>query len=518
MNTIDAYLAELKSYFSESNMDVYLELEEDLLEEIQNSMAEGETEEEAVRKLSSPAEIASDFFADRRFETAQSAVGDLVPEDDVAEVFKEARRKRLTRSVQKGILISKKALIMILLALDVFLVTYIGQELYFEGNLARIPLIMCLFSLVILVNVNQLRRKLTQRRRFFVMSLCGLLGAVFLIEGLVNHHLFYQGISHFQEITADGTENLSFSLDSDAVIEITTSEVGPNEAFRVLFDGNFKKQDIQAIAKNNGQKQMNLRVDKKSLFNLFTRTKESEIILLIPKGTKLNEFNLDLLKGDLRLLHMAVKTLSLDLVEGDVFSKGIQADDVRLTSQKGDVVIEGSQLNGRLKNREGKTILTDLAGDLAITGDHGHTIIKEFISSESDVRTVDGKITMEDSQVAKLTTFSESGQNVVARTTGELNLASARGKIVSESNQGKLSTKNDSGVTIVIDTEGMPGEVVSESGFIKWIHDTGHPAQFSVSSQGGDIRNELTNLAGASGPLVSIHSVSGDVRVIEKVN
>lgn len=514
MKTIDAYLAELKSYFSESNMADYQELEEDLLEEVQNAMGEGQTEEEAVKKLSSPAEIASDFFADRRFETAQSAVGDLVPEEDVEGVFKEARRKRLGKIVQKGILISRKVLLFSLIGVDVFLFIYIVHELYFEGNLARIPLIGCLLSLAVFMNVSHVRLKMGQMRRVLILSLLSL-SLVFLIEGMVNQHLFYRGISHFQEITADGLKDLNFSLESDGVIEITTSEVGPNEAFRVLFDGNFKKQDIKHIAENSEKKEMDLKIDKKGLFNLFTRTKESEIILLIPKGTKLSAFNLDLLKGDLRLLHMTTEKLSLDLVEGDIFSKSIMANEAEINSQKGDIVMEDSQIDGQINNRDGKTILTHIIGDLVINGDHGHTIIKELRSEVSELRTVDGKITLENSQVINLTSFAESGQNVVARTTGELTLGSTRGKIVSESNQGELRTKNDSGVSIIIDTEGMPSEVSSVSGFIKWIHDVSNPVQFKVSSKSGEVRNELTDLE--SGPTIFIQSTSGDIRVIEKV-
>lgn len=517
MNTIDAYLAELKSYFSESNMDVYLELEEDLLEEVQSSMAEGQTEEEAVKKLSSPAEIASDFFADRRFETAQTAVGDLVPEEEVEEVFKEARRKRLAYFVQKGILISRKVLIMVLLVLTVYFISYLIQELYLEGHLARIPAIFCLISVGLLVNLWQSKLKLAQNKRYLVMALVSLLSLGLFIEGLLSHQLFYRGISHFQEITADGLEDISFVLDSDAMIEITTSEVGANEKFRVLFDGNFKKQDIKAISENDGKKKIDLQVDKKRLFNLFTRTKESEIILLIPKGVKLSEFSLNLLKGDLRLLHMGANKLTLDLVEGDIFSKNIMSDKALINSQKGDIVIEDSQLTGVITNRDAKTILTHLVGDLRINGDRGHTIIKDLTSKESDIRTIDGKITIEDSQIDTLSTYAESGQNVVARTNGRLTLESARGKIVSEANQGQLKTKNDSGVTILIDTEGVPSQISSQSGFIKWIHDVSNPAHFTVTSKSGEVRNELSDHEGV-GPAISIQSVSGDIRVIEKVN
>lgn len=517
MLIINNYLSILKSRFSDANMEYYQELEEDLLEEIQNSMAEGLTEIEAVSKLSPPDEIADDFFEDRRLETARLAEGEVVPETEVAKVFKENVQKKILQIGRQVLCIFGKMLIILFVILSVFFAVYMLQELYFEKNLARIPTIGLLISGSLLMRFSQLRWKLAPVTRVMVLGAFLLTSAVLLVESLMTHRLFYNGVSYYQELQAEGKNEISFSLNTDADIEITTSEVGPNEPFRVLFDGNFKRKDIKKIERIDRQNNMSLRIDKKGILNLFTRTQKSEVIVLIPKKTQLTKFQLDLLKGDLRLFHMKTKILQLTLNDGEIYSKNIEAEQSKINSNLGDIVIEESRLNGEIYNYKGKTILSYLTGNIDIEGKHGHIMVKNQQGKSSIITTLDGKISVENSKIDNLKTFAESGQNIVAHTTGSLRLENVHSKIVSESNKGQLITKNDSGVTIVINNKELPANIVSRSGFIKWIQDPTYDLDFQASSQMGQIRNELDKQKKSSGTTISIESISGDIRIIEKM-
>lgn len=94
MDLTKEYFKELKSYFSEDDLESYYEIKEDLMDHIEACKEDGQTVEEALSSLASPKEVADDFFEDRRLQTAMNAEKDVIPSEEIQSVFLGTQKKK----------------------------------------------------------------------------------------------------------------------------------------------------------------------------------------------------------------------------------------------------------------------------------------------------------------------------------------------------------------------------------------------------------------------------------------
>lgn len=517
MNSMDEYLKHLRMSFEEDDTEAFNELKEDLLEQLEVCLQEGQTEAEVVAGLASPEELAADYYADRSMDAALHARTYVVPKEEVQDVFIRSQKRRLRRFWQSFFKIVKPLVLAGLIGLGIFFLIYVEKELTENKHLAAIPVVAAL--LLVALTLVALQNWYVGRKRFLTFLSLGLtiLGVGFLVYFSVTKQLLYTGREYYQKIELGSSENVTFTFRSDADVEITTVEVASNESLSFIVNGRFKESDIRKIEEANYENQVDLSLDQEDVFDTFTSTGRSQLIFFIPKGIILDDFTLELAQGDLRLVDIDTKNFDLDMISGDVFAKNIVADKGRIFSEKGDVVIEESAIDLDIESNEGKLVITGLLGNLSIDVDDGLSVLKMLHSDEVTVTNHSSRMVLEDSTVGTLNASGESGQLVVKRTTGELSIQNNDGKIVAEENSGELRLQNQTGATIVIQSMPINGTVTSQSGFIKWLQDPDQPMQVEATTRTGALRNEFSEVSQAPKEKAVIQSESGDIKVLAKV-
>ncbi|MGX7413176.1 DUF4097 family beta strand repeat-containing protein [Enterococcus caccae] len=514
---MEDYLNQLKSAFAEEDIEDFNALKEDLLEQLAICLDEGQTEAEVVARLASPEEIAADYYADLSLATAINAKTSVVPREDIQNVFIQTQKKRMQKVIKTAFKVVKPLLLLFLLTSCLFFLVYIIKELNEERNLASIPTVLSLFLLALILQVS--KGWFIKKQRIISVIAIGLagFGVGLLLFFLVTGQSMYTGRQYYKEINLTSNNHVAFSFDSDADVEITTVEVSSTEKPSLMIKGKFKESDIKQIENASYGNKVDLTLDEENIFDIFTRTGRSEVIFFIPKGTILDDFHLGLNCGDLRLLDIQTKKFDLDLFSGDVYAKNIIADEGHVDSDYGDVIIEESAMNLTVKSVTGKTVITEMLGDLTIEGDKGLSVLKFLRSDNVVLNNHSGRMILEDSEIKKLAATATDGQVIVKRTTGALLLANESGKIVSEENQGTLELKNISGPTIAIQESKVNAKVSSQSGFIKWLQDPSQSLNVTASTETGELRNDFSEVPNDENYKIEVKSQTGDVKILEKV-
>lgn len=519
MEKMDEYLERLQSYFDEEDLDAFNELKEDLLEQLSSCLAEGQTEEEAVAHFSPPEEVVEDYFLDRSFEAAREAKTYVVPKEQVGGIFFQAQKTRLKKGLHHLIRLLVSVTLLGLVGIFIYSCVYIYLEAVNDHHWAAIPSILALLSLAGIIQLAALRFIPAQKRKFsqsitiFLLISAGISAIFFQL----NDGFFYTGESYYQSFQLTENEAVSFAFHSGADIEVITVETAKTDPFSFIIRGSFKKSDIQTLESQDYGNNIDVSLDKKNVFDVFTRTGKSQLIFFMPKGHMLTNFYLDMDYGDLRLLDLNSDQLELVMKTGDVYAKNIKVAQGKIISETGDVVIEESQGNLQLDSQTGKTVMTHHQGDLAIDVVDGVSILKQLQSENVSLDHYSSRLVLEDSDITKLTAKATDGQLVVKHTNGTLFLENQQGKIVSEENAGQLTLLNDSGPTISVQTTPVNAEVRSSTGFIKWLQGDQLPVQISAVTSSKDLRNEFSSET-ADEPQVKISSDSGSIKVLKKVD
>lgn len=509
MTKREEYFSILKEKFTDANIEEYYELKEDLEEMIEDLLESGMTENEAIDQLSDPEEIAKDYFENLRFEVASEAKYNVVPQEDVDEVYKENKRKIFWEHIVKIKKITKKILEILSILLAIYSIIYLVYEYNIEKNIAKIPLIIIL--ILSLIWINKFKVKFLK-----YINTAGILLIIGLFTlGFINNSLFYRGTQYYEELFVQDYENIKFLLESDYYMELTTS-ITSGEDFSILVDGEYTKKDISNFKENKNKKDINIEFGKKNLLNIFTKVNKPRLILFIPENMKFEEFSFKIADGDIRVLDLKSENINLKTKDGDAFIKNVEADNSKIETKNGDITIEYSNLDSQIVNYKGKTILTGNEGKYEINNINGEVKISYSELENAEIETEDSRIWIEDSIIDKLNAKSKTGQIVIKEVEGNINLDNKSGKILAENNSGEVNTKNVDGITIFIDKDSTDGNIKSESGFIKWIHSTKYPIKIEVQSETGQIQNELISNENAN-KKISIKSKHGDIRIIDKV-
>lgn len=150
MDLTKEYFKELKSYFSEDDLESYYEIKEDLMDHIEACKEDGQTVEEALSSLASPKEVADDFFEDRRLQTAMNAEKDVIPSEEIQSVFLGTQKKKMKILAMSIFTVVRIFFMSLLLFVLFYFLVYLGEEMINEKHLAIIPLSSSLMIVAII--------------------------------------------------------------------------------------------------------------------------------------------------------------------------------------------------------------------------------------------------------------------------------------------------------------------------------------------------------------------------------
>lgn len=179
MDLTKEYFKELKSYFSEDDLESYYEIKEDLMDHIEACKEDGQTVEEALSSLASPKEVADDFFEDRRLQTAMNAEKDVIPSEEIQSVFLGTQKKKMKILAMSIFTVVRIFFMSLLLFMLFYFLVYLGEEMINEKHLAIIPLSS---SLIIVAIISLGFRK---KRLFKKMYLSGWTSVVLVFLSLI---------------------------------------------------------------------------------------------------------------------------------------------------------------------------------------------------------------------------------------------------------------------------------------------------------------------------------------------
>ena len=179
MDLTKEYFKELKSYFSEDDLESYYEIKEDLMDHIEACKEDGQTVEEALSSLASPKEVADDFFEDRRLQTAMNAEKDVIPSEEIQSVFLGTQKKKMKILAMSIFTVVRIFFMSLLLFMLFYFLVYLGEEMINEKHLAIIPLSS---SLMIVAIISLGFRK---KRLFKKMYLSGWTSVVLVFLSLI---------------------------------------------------------------------------------------------------------------------------------------------------------------------------------------------------------------------------------------------------------------------------------------------------------------------------------------------
>lgn len=515
MKSIEEYLIKLQSYFEEDDMEGFLELKEDLLEQLEDQLAEGQTEEQVVQSLSDPERVAEDYFIEVNLETISNVKTSVISRDELDDELKRTIKKSMSKYWFLLLSCTKNMLFISGVALFIFFLVYIVAELITQQHLALIPLFSNIaFAGIILYKLQPYLKLRFKTASYITIACLAISAGGFLFFGL-KQKLFYQGIDYFNEYTLTSSEKIKMALTSDSDVEFSVIQVSENEPFRLMVRGRFTQKDVQNMENNHYQETINLSLDENNWLNLFTRTGKSEILLFVPENHDLAKLSLDLSQGDIRLISASIKELTLNMDSGDVYAKELVSNDTNIINNTGDVVIENSEADISLTSSEGKTVINGNDGNLNLSVINGTTILKKLKAKEVGLQNHNGKLVLEEGEINSLSSQSTTGSQVIKYVKGNIKATSGSGKIVVEETSGNLIANTDSGVIIVVQTEALAADINSKSGFIKWLQSPNKEVAFKATSKNGTVGNHYESPTLLT-PNVSITSQTGDIKIIPK--
>ncbi|MGX7418393.1 DUF4097 family beta strand repeat-containing protein [Carnobacterium gallinarum] len=516
MDLIENYFKELKTYFTETDLEDYNEIKEVLKEHIDVSLEEGRTIEEVIASMAPPEEIASDFFEDRRLETAINAKKDVVASEEVQAFFMQ-NLKRKIKVISKSIFLVVRAFFSIfLLCALLYFTIYLSKELIKEGNLAIIPLSSILLITSTLLFLLSIRNNIHPRNKIRLASLFLFgTGILILVVASLTDTLFYHGEDLNIDLVLTDNKDIQLTVNSDADVEIAAVEVPENEPFRIMVDGYFSKSDRNKIEKSTDKNKVNLTIDQFDCWNLFTRTGDSDIIIFIPKGLVLDKINFDLIDGKLRLIDVNTDHFKLNMTNGDFYGKNLVAKSGIINNKYGDIVMDNASSKLELNSFNGKNIIDYFNGPITANVQSGLTIIKHSTADQLDLASQSGKVIVEDSTIKKINSITDSGQTILKQTIGDIAIQSNSGKVILQNNLGALNVANTSGNTISVQTNVLASTIKSDTGFIKWVQGENKKLAIEASTKKGKLINLVKNESTEVDTTIKINSNSGDIRVVK---
>lgn len=306
-------------------------------------------------------------------------------------------------------------------------------------------------------------------------------------------------------------------MTSGGNVNVKVFNVKEGNPFQVLVSGNFQKKDINEMKKMGGSRPFELTLDKKSLFNIFTKTYDSEIILLVPESTNLDKVNVKAYDGDVRMINTKIKDLTIEINKGNIYVKNLKINRGDIKSRFGDVIIEETSGSFRVDNNFGKVIVQKLSGDLFVNSKNGLSTLSNSELNKVNYKKYNGDLIIQQSTIKKLNIDSTMNETNLNRVSGEISIKSDSGKTVAEEVQGVLNIQSNSGPSIIIQSGVLKSTVKSDSGLIKWVQNPSVDMNIVAKTTSGELKQDFKSVNNQEAD-VELISNNGDIIMLNKMD
>lgn len=502
----------LEGLFLEKDKEAFLEIKADLSREIKVRMAEGESCEAILKALGSPQEIAEAYYEDQRLEKAMKAKQDIIAGEDLVREYKMKRNSCLKRwMIKLGKLFLFLFQILLLVTSFYFLMIVLYYLIY-EQVIMWGAVTSSLFSLCFVI---VLKKPEQVRKRLFLVYFVGIVSFLCNLFLVFNHSWVYQGqfLTRDIELKANAIESLNVS--STYPVDISMIQLSENETARVEIKGHIRKQDQKQLFSMSSSK-MNLTIGHPRFFDWSQSMGKVEVVFYLPENTKHKSLRFNLEQGEVTLNHTYAEKINLKMKKGrisitDVYSKAIQ-----INSQSSDVSVHQFFSELAIKNKVGKTILSDGQGKIRVVTDSGVIKVLSTMSEKMELNNIEGKNIVSSGAIQRLTARNMKGTTIIEKQAGDTSIKNGSGKLVLTDLTGGLSVENDSGTVIVSQQVPLEATVKSASGHVKWVQSQDVVSRFDLSSTFGEITNQFKEQTKDEANTINISTEKGNIMVLKK--
>lgn len=497
MSKIDTFFREMKSLFLKSDYDAYEGIKENLLEHITVKLSEGLTEDEILKELDTPKDIVSEFYEDKRLYKAMQYETDIVAIEDVQDVALQAKKEKLYSYYLKlnhTFRLLFRFILCILISIQtIYIVHDILLKSYFNV-LSALIIIWSIFGLILTSRKIEFKRWLGRIGWIIII-----IALFFILHCLKNGHLKYEGEAINKEISFNNSDWQSFVLKNNNPTNVTILPTKDNKT-TIQIKGYIHKRsekNLKDILKN---KKINLNIGQYNLFDKFNNIKPVDLIIFLPES-KQKTLKFDLKKGHIQTNYIKTKSIDVSLEQGEFNGETIEANNIKFDGSKADIIFNRYNTNLSIKNDYGRTILKHGKGNMDLKMKRGLAILTKVTSKKQSALSETGKLVFTNTAIDNLDIQGNENVVILENQTGNNKLDLNEGKFVATNIHGNLSVNNDNADVIIRQNNSLNGEIVNNTGTIKWIQNTNKEKgkiKFNINSREGYIINKLEEQNSAS--------------------
>lgn len=349
----------------------------------------------------------------------------------------------------------------------------------------------------------------------FLVYFVGIVSFLCNLLLVFNHSWVYQGqfLTRDIELKANAIESLNVS--STYPVDISVIQLSENETAKVEIKGHIRKQDQKQLFSMSSNK-MNLTIGHPSFFDWSQNMGKVEIIFYLPENTKHKFLRFNLEQGEVTLNHTYAEKINLTMKKGRISITDVYSKMIQINSQSSDVSVHQFFSELAIKNKVGKTILSDGQGKIRVVTDSGVIKVLSTMSEKMELNNIEGKNIVSSGAIQRLTARNMKGTTIIEKQAGDTSIKNGSGKLVLTDLTGGLSVGNDSGTVIVSQQVPLEATVKSASGHVKWVQSQDVVSRFDLSSTFGEITNQFKEQTKDEANTINISTEKGNIMVLKK--
>lgn len=518
MSKTEQFFSEMASLFLKGDQEAFLELKEDLMEHIAIQLAEGLSEDEILARLGEPSELVEEFYEEQRLHTALVAETDVVAIEDVKEVYLNERKDKVYGIYEQ---IRWMVLLIISVILGVsggFSLVYLMVSVVQEHQVSWLALLLMATAGSGLGAIfSSKRERYYKVKTHFFVSFMILL--VVTVGSLLTGAFSYRGKDISQVIDTKQADFQSVVVKSDFPMDLITIET-EHPTLKMSIKGKGKRKTA-ALLKEIGQEkrdQLVLDFGQRGLLDVFSEFGPLEVVLYVPTRAKVAEFEIDFENGMVQTQGLKANQIGINLTRGEFKGDDLQGAALNFRSAEADLILNHYAGKVKATSQTGKLIVKNGQGNVELETEKGLIGLIGRGASKASVKSRDGKIVITDTRVSDMTITSQTNAVILENQQGDTQVEILSGKLVANNNQGRLLVNNQAASIIVNQELPLEGELISNSGLVKWVQ-AAAPITFELSSESGDVVNELEkNQENRQESTYKIMSKTGDIGLYKMVN
>ncbi|MBA5251372.1 DUF4097 family beta strand repeat protein [Enterococcus hirae] len=241
-----------------------------------------------------------------------------------------------------------------------------------------------------------------------------------------------------------------------------------------------------------------------------------EVVFYLPENTKHKSLRFNLEQGEVTLNHTYAEKINLKMKKGRISITDVYSKMIQINSQSSDVSVHQFFSELAIKNKVGKTILSDGQGKIRVVTDSGVIKVLSTMSEKMELNNIEGKNIVSSGAIQRLTARNMKGTTIIEKQAGDTSIKNGSGKLVLTDLTGGLSVGNDSGTVIVSQQVPLEATVKSASGHVKWVQSQDVISRFDLSSTFGEITNQFKEQTKDEANTINISTEKGNIMVLKK--